>query len=81
MRNIFGSWYADWRDEHGHRHMKAFPSKKAAAAYTRRMQRAVAGKKARPSAQSRPSPKPGPKQRRQGPHESRPAKSPASAAR
>ena len=55
MREKFGSHYADWRDEHGRRHMKAFPTKAAAQRHTRKMRRAIA-KKASHAAKSGPSP-------------------------
>jgi len=45
MRTKFGSHYADWRDEHGKRHMKAFPTAKAARTFTATMKRKVATKK------------------------------------
>jgi hypothetical protein len=44
MRKVAGSFYADWRDEHGKRKMKAFGSAKAARQYTQRMRREVAKK-------------------------------------
>lgn len=52
MRHKHGKWYADWRDEHGRRRMKAFPTKKQAQQYTAKMRRLVAEKKARASAPS-----------------------------
>jgi len=58
MRHKYGSYYADWRDQFGKRHMKAFKTARAARAYTARMRSAIA-KKARRSAARAPSPKPG----------------------
>ncbi len=58
MRTKFGSYYADWRDEHGKRHMKAFPTKAAAKQHQAKMRRAIA-KKASHAAKSGPSPKRG----------------------
>ena len=45
MLNKYGKWYADWRDENGKRHAKAFPTKKAAARYSEKMSAAAAAKK------------------------------------
>lgn len=39
MKKKYGKFYADWRDEHGIRHAKAFHRKKTALAYQRKMQR------------------------------------------
>jgi hypothetical protein len=69
MRTKFGSYYADWRDERGRRHMKAFKSKRAAAKYTAKMQAQAAAKKARASARSAQS-------RRRGPRPGRPESAP-----
>ena len=44
MRKRYGKYFADWRDERGKRHMKAFPTAKAARAYTQRMRRETAKK-------------------------------------
>jgi hypothetical protein len=44
MRKKYGKFYADWRDEHGRRRMKAFPTKKQALTHTHKMQRSVAAK-------------------------------------
>ncbi|MBZ5540940.1 MAG: hypothetical protein LAN61_10530 [Acidobacteriia bacterium] len=52
MRKKYGKFYADWRDEHGQRHMKACPSKKAAAQLSTKMRREAAAKKDQPSATS-----------------------------
>jgi len=45
MRRKYGSYYADWRDEHGNRRMKAFPTKKQATRYQNRMRSIAAAKK------------------------------------
>jgi hypothetical protein len=52
MRRKAGKWYADWRDEHGRRHMKAFPTKKQALAHANKQRRIAATKKARASGPS-----------------------------
>ena len=46
MRHKFGSFYADWRDQFGKRHMKAFTTKKAAAKFGLKMRREATAKKA-----------------------------------
>jgi hypothetical protein len=57
MKKKWGKFYADWRDEKGVRHAKAFRSKPAARRYTLRMRRTIATKKARtPAKPSRRSP-------------------------
>jgi len=61
MRKKYGKFYADWRDEHGHRRMKALSSKKAAISYQTKMRRAVRAKKAQASARLRTSARPGQK--------------------
>jgi len=61
MRKKYGKWYADWRDEHGQRKMKSFPSKSAALRHQSKMRREVAAKKVRAAGPSRKSPKRGPK--------------------
>ena len=33
MRKRYRLWMADWRDEHGHRRRKGFPTRKEALAY------------------------------------------------
>ncbi len=48
MKHKYGKWFADWRDEHGKRHAKAFRTKSKARAYSKRMQREAQAKKARP---------------------------------
>jgi hypothetical protein len=53
MRNKYGSFYADWRDQHGQRHMKAFPTKKAALRYQAQQRALAQAKKARASGPSR----------------------------
>ncbi len=56
MRKKYGKWYADWRDETGVRHAKAFPTKKAAQRHTDKMRAQVAAKKSpRPAASQKPS--------------------------
>jgi len=47
MRHKSGKWYADWRDEHGTRHMKAFSTAAAAKLFTARMRKKIAAKKHR----------------------------------
>jgi hypothetical protein len=44
-----GKYYADWEDQHGNRHRKAFEKAREAKAYTKEMRRQVAAKKARAS--------------------------------
>ena len=61
MRTKAGKWYADWRDEHGKRHMKACASKKAAQRMSEKKRREAAAKKTRASAPSAKSPKRGPR--------------------
>ncbi len=56
MQKRCGKFMADWRDEHGRRHRKAFTTKKAAARYQARMQNASRTKKARPSPRRAGSP-------------------------
>jgi hypothetical protein len=52
MRKKYGKFYADWRDEHGTRKMKAFPTAPLANKHTRKMKRAAAAKKVQPSERS-----------------------------
>jgi hypothetical protein len=52
MKNKHGKWYADWRDARGVRHAKAFPTKKAARLYSKRMQKEAQAGKARRSRRS-----------------------------
>jgi len=66
MKTKYGKHYADWRDEHGKRHAKAFPTKKAALRWQRRMQLATAGKKAQASARLKQSAMRGPTPTRRG---------------
>ena len=47
MQKKSGKWLADWRDEHGKRHRKAFKTKARAAAYQKRQFQAASSKKAR----------------------------------
>ncbi len=63
MRKKAGKYYADWRDEHGRRHMKACASKEAAIRLSRKMRREVAAKKAQSSGMFAPSPKRGARKR------------------
>jgi hypothetical protein len=53
MKKKYGKFYADWRDERGVRRAKAFPTKKAALAFTARKHREVARKKAAAQRQPR----------------------------
>jgi len=55
MRKRYGKFYADWRDEHGIRHMKACRSIEAARRFTAKMHAAVTTKKARAAKPSRES--------------------------
>lgn len=55
MKVKFGKFYADWRDEHGRRHAKAFKLKKSAEAFAKKMRAEAAAKKAQASAPSRRS--------------------------
>ena len=64
MRKKYGKFYADWRDEHGVRHMKAFARKDHAERYTRKMRRAITAKKAQPSEPSARISEPGRKHTR-----------------
>lgn len=50
MLRKYGKFYADWDDERGRRHRKAFPTKAAALRYQSKQRQAVQSKKARPSA-------------------------------
>jgi hypothetical protein len=52
MRKRYGKFYADWRDEHGKRHMKACKSKTAAVHLSTKMQNQTAAKKDQPSGTS-----------------------------
>jgi hypothetical protein len=61
MRKKYSSWYADWRDEHGQRKRKAFPTKNQAQAFQEKMQAQAARKKIRASAPSQTSARPGPR--------------------
>jgi hypothetical protein len=45
-----GKWLADWRDERGRRHRKAFRSKGQAARYQQRKRMEAESKKVRASA-------------------------------
>jgi hypothetical protein len=45
-------YFADWRDENGHRHRKGYRTKAAAARIQRKMQRAAHEKKAHASGNS-----------------------------
>jgi hypothetical protein len=47
MQKKSGKWLADWRDEHGKRHRKAFKTKAHAAAFQKKQLAAVSSKKAR----------------------------------
>lgn len=64
MQHKYGKWYADWDDEHGKRHRKALPTKKAARQFQAKMRNEVAAKKARPRKASRRSSKTGRSSRR-----------------
>lgn len=55
MRKKAGKFYADWRDEHGVRHMKACRSKAAAQRLSTLKRREAAAKKDQRSATSRRS--------------------------
>lgn len=57
MKHKYGKFYADWRDEHGVRHAKAFKLKKHAERFAKKMQAAAAEKKpeARPHRANRES--------------------------
>lgn len=59
MLKKYGKFYADWDDEHGKRHRKALPSRRAALKFQTKMRNAVAAKKAPLTRSSRPSSKPG----------------------
>ncbi len=61
MRKKYGRFYADWRDQHGKRKMKSFPTKNGALRHQNKMRAAAAAKKARASAASPKSAKPGPR--------------------
>ncbi len=67
MRKKYGKFYADWRDQHGHRRMKAFPTKPAALKHQDKQRRAIARKKARASAPSQTSARRGSKANQQKP--------------
>jgi hypothetical protein len=45
-----GKYYADWEDQKGKRHRKAFERARDAKAHTKEMRRQVASKKVRASA-------------------------------
>ncbi len=47
MQKKYGKFYADWRDEHGRRQRKSFPTKKRALQHQNKMQRQASAKKAR----------------------------------
>jgi hypothetical protein len=49
MRSKYGKFYADWRDNHGARRMKAFTTKKAALKYQAARRNEVQTKKVRAS--------------------------------
>jgi hypothetical protein len=50
MRNKYGKFYADWRDEHGRRHMKACKTKRAALRLQQKQKNAAHAKKAQAQA-------------------------------
>lgn len=52
MRERYGKFHADWRDEKGIRHMKACRSRKAALRLTAKMRVEVTGKNSHASARS-----------------------------
>lgn len=66
MLHKYGKWYADWDDEEGKRHRKAFPSKARALKFQAKMRNAVALKKARHSARLATSARRGPKPSKKG---------------
>lgn len=51
MRKKYGKHYADWRDEHGVRHMKAFDTKRAAVQFQTKQRNLTQAKKVQPSAE------------------------------
>ena len=59
MLKKYGKFYADWHDEHGKRHRKAFPTRKAALHFQTKQRNLVAAKKARPTRAARRFSKPG----------------------
>ncbi len=61
MKHKHGKWFADWRDAHGVRKAKAFPTKKAARLYSQRMRKEAQAGKARRARRSAKSPAPGKK--------------------
>ena len=59
MLRKLGKYFANWRDEHGVRHRKAFASADTARRHQRSMQRQVATKKSQASGASANSVRPG----------------------
>jgi len=59
MLKKYGKWHARWTDATGKRLQKAFDTKKAARKHQDKMAQEREEKKARPTAQSAPSPKRG----------------------
>ncbi len=51
MKKKGNLWLADWRDQHGQRHRKGFPTQAGALAHQTKMQKEAARKKAQASAQ------------------------------
>ena len=60
MVKKYGKFYADWKDPAGHRHRRAFPTKKKALRFQSKMRAETAAKKAPASEPSAKSAKPGP---------------------
>jgi hypothetical protein len=56
MKTKYGKWYADWRDAQGIRHAKTFTTKKAAAIYQAKQQKAAQQGKVQRSQRSAKSP-------------------------
>jgi hypothetical protein len=73
MRKKYGKYYADWRDQHGKRHMKAFPTAKAAKRYAEKQRKDTAAKKHRAERPSRKSSTRGRKATRKRTHAAKPA--------
>jgi hypothetical protein len=59
MQKKLGKWYADWRDEKGRRHRKAFPSRGGALRHQHKMAKDARAKKALASGPSGSSPRRG----------------------
>jgi hypothetical protein len=59
MLRKYGKFYADWRDLHGKRHRKSFPSAHAAKAFQSKRNAETQAKKVRASAPSATSPRRG----------------------